>query len=269
MEDNKIKAITEQLEKGVREVFTSENFINYLTTLSKFHNYSANNCLLIWMQCPEASRVAGFKTWEKLGRHVIKGQKAIKILAPLPCKFTTTEVDNDGNETEKEVNFLRFRSVPVFDISQTEGQALADICSELDGNVESLNTIIEKISSIIPVEFKVIDSGAKGYYSHVDNNIVINEGMSDLQTVKTLLHEFAHSILHNKENGSDKDADRNTKEVEAESVAYIVSSFLGLDTSSYSFEYVASWSSSKEVKELEQSISIIQQTAKEIIDIVA
>lgn len=264
---NKVDEITAKLEQGVKDVFTSEKYIEYLTVMSRFHNYSARNCLLIAIQCPEASHVAGFKAWEKFNRHVKKGEKAIRILAPVPCKVTKT--DDDGNE--KEVTFMKFRPTCVFDVSQTEGEDLPTLCDRLTGDVTGFEDLFDKLQQIapVPVRFDSITCGAAGYFSHADHEIVINEGMSETQTIKTAVHEIAHAILHDKDTGEEKDADRNTKEVQAESVAYTVCQYLGIDTTSYSFEYVAGWSSDRDVKELLTSLDTIQKTARDIIDQIA
>lgn len=266
--DDKVKAITDQLEQGVQDVFTSGKFAEYLQVMSRFYNYSARNCLLIAMQCPEASLVAGFKAWQtKFGRHVKKGETAIRILAPVPCKKVIE--DEDGNE--KEITFTRFRATCVFDVSQTEGEDLPTICNRLTDQVDNFEDLLDQLQEIapVPVRFDQVQGGAAGYYSFADQEIVINEGMSEAQTIKTLVHEIAHSILHDKEDGEAKDANRRTKEVQAESVAYTVCQYIGIDTTSYSFEYVAAWSSGRDTKELMESLDVIQKTARNIIDQIA
>ena len=268
MKNDKTKEIIQQLEQGVQDVFTSDRYITYLQIMSRFYNYSARNCLLINMQCPGASRVAGFKAWQKnFNRHVRKGEKAIKILAPVPCKTTVT--DDDGNE--KEITFTKFRTACVFDVSQTDGDALPTLCDRLTGDVDGYAELIEKLQQIapVPVRFDDFKGTAAGYFHFVDHEIVVREGMSETQTVKTLIHEIAHSILHNKEDGEQADANRDTKEVQAESIAFTVCNYIGIDTSSYSFEYVASWSSGRETKELIESLDVIQKTAKDLIEKIA
>lgn len=263
-----IEDLTLKLETGVKEVFESDKYMNYLNVMSKFYNYSANNTLLICLQKPEATLVAGFQTWKnKFHRHVKKGEKAIKILAPVPHKYKKEVEDENGNMTEKEVQYISFRSVSVFDISQTEGEELPSIVKQLDGSVENYDELFETLKSIanVPVNFEEITNGSNGYYVSSENRIAIKSGLSEHHTIKTLIHEISHSILHNEE-GSEKDADRRTKEVQAESVAYVVCQYLGLDTSDYSFGYVAWWSSGKEVSELQESMEIIQKTSKEIIE---
>ena len=264
-----IKDITEQLEQGVKDVFESERYKAYLDFMGKFYNYSVNNSILIWMQKPEASLVAGYQTWQKkFKRQVRKGEKGITILAPCPHKFKKEVEDENGNLVEKEIQYTSFRATTVFDISQTDGDEVPTLCNDLTGEVENYEELLNALKALapVPVDFEEIKTGAKGYYSHTEHRIVINEGMSEQQTIKTLIHEIAHSFLHEKENGEEKDADRNTKEVQAESVAYTVCKMLGIDTSEYSFEYVAGWSKGKEVKELNASMEVIRRTAKNIIE---
>lgn len=248
------KEILNKIETGIKEVFTSEKYLNYLKFLSNFHSYSVNNSILIFSQNPEASIVAGFNKWKKLKRNVKKGEKSIKILAPLIKK-----IKNDEDEEESVIN--GFRIVSVFDVSQTEGEDLPTLCDELTEEVKEYETLFNKIKSItsLPIEFKPLEN-CKGYYSPDENKIAIKEGMSESQTIKTLVHELAHSILH-----KDTKKSRATAEVEAESVAYVVCNQLGIDTSDYSFEYLATWSSGQDVKELKGSLSIIQKTADKII----
>ena len=246
-----IKDITEQLEQGVKDVFESERYKAYLDFMGKFYNYSVNNSILIWMQKPEASLVAGYQTWiKKFNRQVRKGEKGITILAPCPHKFKKEVEDENGNMTEKMVEYTSFKATTVFDISQTDGEDVPTLCNELTGEVENYADLLDKLKAVspVPVEFEEIKGGAKGFYNHVENRIAINEGMSEQQTIKTIIHEISHAFLHNKETGEEKDADRRNKEVQAESVAYTVCSMLGIDTSEYSFEYVAGWSKGKEVK---------------------
>lgn len=257
----KVDEITKKLEDGVKNVFENGNYAEYLKVMSKFHNYSVNNCILIAMQKPEATMVAGYKKWQKeFKRQVKKGEKSIKIIAPLPHKKL---VEKDGEE--KEVSWISYRAVPVFDISQTEGAEIPTICHDLKGTVEEYTTIIGKLESLseVSIVYEDIKGNAKGYYSDAEKKITICKGMEEKQTIKTLVHEITHSILHRK--GAETDTDRRTREVQAERVAYVVCDYLGIDTSDYSFEYIASWSSNKETKELKASLDIIQDTAKKII----
>ena len=264
-----IKEITEKLEQGVKDLFESNDYKEYLSFMSKFYNYSANNCLLIWIQKPDATLVAGYQAWQKkFKRQVRKGEKGITILAPIPHKYTIKEIYPDGTVEEKEIRFTTFKAIKVFDLSQTDGEAIPSICKSLNGSVENYDAVLENLKNLapVPVGFEDIAGGAQGYYSHVEKRIAIQEGMSEQQTIKTLIHEIAHSILHEKENGIEKDADRNTKEVQAESVAYVVCSCMGLDTSDYSFGYVAGWSKDREAKELLESTEAIRNTSIKIIE---
>ena len=281
---DKIIEITERLEKGVKEVFESDRYRNYLNIMSRFHGYSFNNTLLIAQQRPDATLVAGFKSWENnFERHVKKGEKGIRILAPSPYKKkvlvekidpVTNEIvtDKNGNpvKEETEVKLTAYRIVSVFDVSQTEGKQLPSIgAAELKDRVDEYKIFMEAIlqSSEIPIEFEdIYNSEAKGYFDNATQRIVIRDGMSESQNVKTAIHELTHSILHNKSTNSEgAKKDRQTKEVEAESVAYTVCQHFGIDTSDYSFGYIAGWSSGKDVDELKQSLETIQETASELI----
>lgn len=267
--DNNIEEITKELEKGVQEVFDSEKYKAYLEFVAKFYDYSVNNTILIWMQKPDASLVAGYKAWQtKFKRQVKKGEKGIRILAPIPKKFMKKMKDEDGNEVEKEIQYTAFRAISVFDISQTEGEDIPKFVSDLQGNVENYVEIVEKLKELspVPVIFEKFDSPAKGYYDRSEAKIVVQPDLSEQQSLKTLIHEIAHAVLHNDEDGEQKEADRHTKEVQAESVAFTVCAAMGIDTSDYSFGYVASWSDGREVKELTASMDVIRRTAKEIID---
>ena len=285
-EKQKVKEITDKLEEGLKELFESEKYKNYLSTMSKFHNYSFNNTLLIALQKPEASLVAGFKAWQtNFNRHVKKGEKGIRILAPAPYKVkeerdrldpVTGEVMLDENgmpqKEEVEVKIPAFRAVSVFDISQTDGEPLPELeTKELLSTVEGYEDFLKAVTytAPAPVSFEDIPGDSKGYFSPAENRIAVQEGMGESQTLKTLIHETAHSILHRKEVDSGDIAapakDRNTKEVEAESVAYTVCQHFGIDTSEYSFGYIAGWSSGKDMKELKSSLDTIRRTASELI----
>lgn len=263
-----IKEITDRLEKGVDEVFASDNYRAYLGTMSKFYNYSFGNCLLIAMQKPDASFVAGFQAWKtKFKRTVKKGEKGIQILAPCVKKRTVEVTLSDGSTEEQERVQTFFRAAYVWDISQTEGEALPQLANKLTESVDGYDGLVEKLikAAPVPVTFEDIPGSANGYFKPDEKRIAIQEGMSQAQTVKTLIHEIAHSILHNKETGTQKGADRRTAEVQAESVAYVVSNSLGVDSSGYSFGYIAGWSSGKEHDELKQSLQVIHDTAAEIL----
>ena len=285
-EKQKVQEITEKLEQGIKELFESEKYKTYLNTMSKFHNYSFNNTMLIAMQKPDATLVAGFKAWQKnFDRHVKKGEKGIRILAPAPYKIkeeqekldpVTGEIMLDKNgmpiTEEVEIKIPAFRVVPVFDVSQTDGKELPDIgVNELSGSVEDYEDFMQALTEVspVPITYEDIDGDAKGYFHTTDHRIAIQEGMSQSQTVKTAIHEVAHAKLHDRERNQDIDAfldkDRNTKEVEAESVAYTVCQHFGIDTSDYSFGYIAGWSSDRDMKELKSSLDTIRKTASELI----
>ena len=259
-----IKEITEKLEQGVKDVFESNNYKEYLKFMSKFYNYSVNNIVLIMLQKPDASLIAGYKAWQtKFKRQVRKGEKGITILAPLPHKI----IKEDENGEEKEINWTSFRAVKVFDISQTDGDEVPTYIKPLDEDVDGYDKLLDKLLSLspAPISFEDVEGSALGYYNLANRRIAVQRGMSESQTVKTIIHEISHAILHDKEDGTAKDADNNTREVQAESVAYTVCNMLGLDTSEYSFGYVAGWSDGKEVKELTASMEVIRNTAKDII----
>ena len=338
-----VREITDKLEQGIKELFESERFKEYLRTMSKFYHYSFSNTLLIAMQKPEATYVAGYTSWQRnFDRQVMKGEKGIKILAPAPYKAKEERekidpstqkpvLDADGKPVTETVEVMRpaFKVVSVFDISQTDGKELPDIIvDELSGSVENYAAFFEalKQESPVPISFEDIPGGAKGYFSPVENRIAIQEGMSEIQTIKTAIHEIAHAKLHSidrpepeptwkivmvSEGGTKRDffsgfaseaeanaaaehegwrfvdenrfewrleveedtsavqdmrKDRHTKEVEAESVAYTVCQRYGIETSDYSFGYIAGWSSDKETKELKGSLETIRKTAAEMID---
>ena len=262
-----IEDITKELEQGVQEVFEDENYIKYLDVMSRFYHYSAYNCLLIMMQKPDATLVAGYKAWQsKFNRQVRKGENAIRILAPMPHKITKQVTLEDGTTEDKDIQWTTFRAIPVFDISQTDGEELPTFgIDELNGDVDGYAELIEKVKTSAPVQITFGETGdALGYFSIAGNEIVIKQGMSELQTLKTMIHETAHSILHCK-GGAQEKADRNTMEVQAESVAYTVCRALGLDVSDYSFGYVAGWSTGKDTKELTESLNTIRTTANDIL----
>lgn len=261
-----IDEITTMLEKGVKTVFTSDNYKRYLDVMSKFYRYSVNNCILIMMQCPDASLVAGYKKWQTdFKRQVKKGARAIRILAPTPHK-KTVEVKTADGISEEEVSWMSYRPVPVFDISQTEGEEIAAICKPLESAVKGFQSLYSKLVALSPVPVSFGDTGAaNGYYSDTMKAIVIKPDMSEAMTLKTTIHEVAHAMLHCKD-GSEAKATRQAKEVQAESVAYIVCNALGIDTSDYSFEYVASWSGEEDSDILVNSMNTIKSTATTLID---
>ena len=284
----KLKEITDRLEQGIAELFDSERYREYLKVMSKFHNYSFRNTVLIAMQKPDASLLAGFSAWKNnFERNVMKGQKGIKIIAPSPYKIKQEMqkidphtqkpiIGKDGKPVteEKEITIPAYKVVSVFDVSQTEGKELPDIAvDELTGDVDRYKDFFAALekTSPVPIAFENIEGGSHGYYHLEDKRIAINEGMSELQTLKTAIHEIAHAKLHDIDLNAPKDEqqphiDRRTREVEAESVAYTVCQHYGLDTSDYSFGYVAGWSSGRELSELKSSLETIRSAAAEIIN---
>ena len=283
-EKQRVQELTDKLEQGLQDLFNSDSYRNYLSTMSKFHNYSFNNTLLIAMQKPDATLVAGYKAWQKnFERHVNKGEKAIRILAPAPYKIkekrdkidpVTQELllDKDGNPQKEEVEITipAFRAVSVFDLSQTDGKPIPELAAhELLSAVEGYQDMIRAVEAIspVPIELEEIAGESKGYYDREAKRIAVQENMSESQTLKTMIHEVAHSKLHSKEVEQDEQMrkDRNTKEVEAESVAYTVCQHFGIDTSDYSFGYIAGWSSGRDTKELRSSMDTIRKTASELI----
>lgn len=281
-----VREITDKLEQGIKELFESDRFKEYLTTMSKFYNYSFNNTLLIAMQKPDATLIAGYTAWQRnFDRHVMKGEKGIRILAPAPYKVKEERekldpvtqkpiLDKDGKPVTETVEVTRpaFKVVSVFDVSQTDGKELPDIAvDELTGSVDNYAAFFDALKELspVPIAFENITDGAKGYFSPVENRIAIQEGMSEIQTIKTAIHEIAHAKLHAITPGEkvapEEKKDRRTKEVEAESVAYTVCQRYGIETSDYSFGYIAGWSSDKETKELKGSLETIRKTAAEMI----
>ena len=276
-------SIMQNLETGIAELFTSERYQEYLKTMSKFHNYSFNNTLLIAMQRPDATLVTGYRNWQSMGRQVKKGEKGITIIAPAPIKRKKeqTVLDQDQKPVigpdgkpkteEVEITLPCFKAITVFDIEQTTGEPIQTLAPEiLTAAVEDFDLFLQAIREIspVPIRFDAIEGSANGYYHNLNKEIVIKKDMSQSQTLKTAIHETAHARLHDREimesQGIEKD--RLTKEVEAESVAYCVCSAFELDTSEYSFPYIAGWSSGKEMRELKSSMDVIRKTAGEMID---
>ena len=276
---DRVKEITDQLEAGIHNLFESDRYRQWLTTMSRFHNYSLNNTVLIAIQKPDATLVAGYTAWQKqFGRQVNKGEKGIKILAPAPYKAMVQMdkidpatqlpvLDENGAPVKEAQEVIKpaFKVVSVFDVSQTDGRELPTIgVNELTGDVEKFDALFEalKRSCPVPIGFENIQNGAKGYFHRIDNRIAIQEGMSQLQTIKTAIHEMAHQKLHSMQN----DLSANSKEVEAESVAYTVCQHFGIDTADYSFGYIAGWSEGKETPELKASLQTIRNASKEMIN---
>lgn len=278
---DELHQITDKLEKGVKDVFQSDKYKQFLNVMAKFPRYSVNNTMLIMMQRPDAQLCQSFTGWKQMGRYVKKGEKGISILAPAPYKIEREQTkldekgrpvfDADGEPVKEkvEVTIRAFKVVKTFDLSQTDGKELPTIGpSELVGNIEGYPKLLQALQEIspVPVSFELIDGDAKGFYHLEDKKIVVQDGMSEVQTIKTLLHEMAHEKLHDKDNVPEaKDISRNGKEVEAESVAYVVCQHYGINTSDYSFSYVAGWSEGKETPELKASLDKIRQTASEFI----
>jgi antirestriction protein ArdC/proteasome lid subunit RPN8/RPN11 len=276
-------SIMQSLESGVEELFTSNRYQEFLKTMAKFHNYSFNNTMLIAMQRPDATLVTSYKNWQSMGRQVMKGEKGITIIAPAPYKKMKEKEVLDENQrpimgtdgkpkTEQvEVTVPHFKAVTVFDIAQTSGEPIQTLAPELlTAAVQDFDSFMQAIQKIspVPIRFDEIDGNANGYYHNADKEIVIKKGLSESQTLKTAIHETVHAKLHDKEimESLCVEKDRLTKEVEAESVAYCVCSSFGLDTSDYSFPYIAGWSSSREMKEMKASMDVIRKTAGEMID---
>ena len=276
-------SILQSLEEGVSEIFTSERYTEYLQTMAKFHNYSFNNTMLIALQRPDATLVTGDRNWQSMGRQVMKGEKGITIIAPTPIKKKQMQevLDKEGrpvlNENgdsimkEVEVKIPRFKAITVFDIAQTVGDPIElMVPEELKEAVNNYDLFMEAITEVspVPIRFDEISGNAKGYYHNEDKEIVIRKGMSESQTIKTAIHESGHARLHDRDEMKAKGEkkDRMTAEVEAESVAYCVCCAFGLDTSEYSFPYIANWSSGKDMKELKSSMDLIRRTAGEMID---
>ena len=283
--EKQLKEISKRLEQGVKKIFTSERYTEYLNTMSKFHNYSFNNTLLITMQKPEATLVAGYQAWQKkFNRHVKRGEKGIQIIAPAPIRekqeiekidpVTKEPVIGDDGQPETEIVEMvipRFRITTVFDVSQTEGEPIAELeVPELTGSVQFYDTFMQALQNISPVPIRMmnVEGEAKGYYHQTEKYIAIKEDMSNVQTMKTGVHEVSHALLHDREvmDAEGVLKDQTTKEVEAESIAYIVCNHFGLDTSEYSFTYIASWCESRDMKALKASMDTIRKTSAEIIE---
>lgn len=276
-------SIMQSLESGVEELFTSNRYQEFLKTMAKFHNYSFNNTMLIAMQRPDATLVTSYKNWQSMGRQVMKGEKGITIIAPAPYKKMKEKevldenqrpiMGTDGKPKTEQVEVIvpHFKAVTVFDIAQTSGEPIQILAPELlTAAVQDFDSFMQAIQKIspVPIRFDEIDGNANGYYHNADKEIVIKKGLSESQTLKTAIHETAHAKLHDKEimESLGVEKDRLTKEVEAESIAYCVCSSFGLDTSDYSFPYIAGWSSSREMKEMKASMDVIRKTAGEMID---
>lgn len=286
-----LKEITDRIEAGIRDIFESgdmEKYRNYLRTMSRFHNYSLNNQALIHLQRPDATLVAGYNRWrDKFSRHVLRGEKGITIIAPTPYKKKIEQekldpdtklpiLDADGKivTEEKEIEIPMFRPVKVFDYAQTDGKPLpervASPVANLTGSVENYEAFMETLrrSSPVPVEFKPLSADMDGYFSPKSQSITLREGMSEVQTVSAAVHEIAHAKLHNyglQQAAERKAKSRNTEEVEAESISFMVCAYFGIETGANSFGYVATWSKNAELPEFRASLDTISKTANGII----
>ena len=252
-----MQTLFRKIDDGVRDVFSSERYKAYLRFMSKFYNYSARNCMLICLQKPDATLIASYGKWKQLGRQVNKGESGIAILVPCPYK-----TEND----DEEIVQMYFKRAFVFDVSQTSGKELPEYVTELQGEIapEQMEAVFRSIRNMlqIPVTVETFPGSAHGYFSQRENKIVIQKGMSDRQTLKTLFHECAHKLLHDKNNHlAAADKSRDAQEIHAESVAFITAAHFGMDTSEYSFPYIASWSDGKPLQELNQVLSEIQTAA--------
>ena len=261
----------QRIDEGVKAVFQSKKYKEYLKVMSKFTHYSAGNCMLIAMQKPDASLVAAYGKWKMLGRQVNRGETGIRILAPMPYKQKREE-QAEGEEPE-EIERIAFKSISVFDVSQTSGKELPEYLHDLEGEIEpaQMTAVLDALRNMtgIPITFETLHGDAHGYYSQTEDKIVIQSGMSDAQTLKTAFHECAHKLLHDKKTELPTvNADRGAKETHAESVAFIVAEHFLLDTSEYSFPYIAGWSDGKPLPELHKYLSEIQQASRTIIDAV-
>ena len=286
-----LKEITDRIEAGIRDIFESgdmEKYRNYLRTMSRFHNYSLNNQALIHLQRPDATFVAGYNRWrDKFSRHVLRGEKGITIIAPTPYKKKIEQekldpdtklpiLDADGKiiTEEKEIEIPMFRPVKVFDYAQTDGKPLpervASPVANLTGSVENYEAFMEALrrSSPVPVEVKPLSADMDGYFSPKSQSITLREGMSEVQTVSAAVYEIAHAKLHNyglQQAAERKVKSRNTEEVEAESISFMVCAYFGIETGANSFGYVATWSKNAELPEFRASLDTIGKTANGII----
>ena len=274
--EEKMSALKEKLVNGVKEIYESGRWADYIAVMSKFPNYSINNCILIASQCPQASFVCGYKKWNEFNRNVVRGEAGIMIFAPIKSKIQVEEpvydadhhpvLNDDGSQAKERVEreFNSFRPCYVFDVSQTEGEPLPTLANQLDEGVENFENLKDALISIspAPISFEEIPGSANGYYSPDSNRIVVQDHMGQLQTIKTMIHEMAHAIYGH--GGKDDKWDKESKEVQAESTAFWVAGMLGLDTSDYSFGYIAGWSKDREVSELKDNLELIKNTANEL-----
>ena len=281
---DRLKEITASIEDGIKELFRSETYAQYLQTMSRFHHYSVNNQVLIHMQKPDATLVAGFNKWKnQFGRNVIKGEHGIKIIAPTPFKKKIEQekldpdtqlpmLDADGKiiTEEKTIQIPMYKPVTVFDVSQTEGKPLPQLAHDLSGNVANYDVFMEALrrSSPVPISIEVMGGGMDGYFDLEHQDIAIRKGMSEVQTVSAVIHEVAHALLHNRTKDTEEktpELSRSTEEVQAESISYAVCAYYGIATGDNSFGYIASWSKDKTLPELRESLEVISKTADGLI----
>lgn len=282
---DRLKEITASIEDGIKELFQSESYAQYLQTMSRFHHYSVNNQVLIHMQKPDATLVAGFNKWKnQFGRNVIKGEHGIKIIAPTPFKKKIEQekldpdtqlpmLDADGKiiTEEKTIQIPMYKPVTVFDVSQTEGRPLPQLAHDLSGNVANYDVFMEALrrSSPVPISIEVMGVGMDGYFDLEHQDIAIRKGMSEVQTVSAVIHEMAHALLHNRTKDTEEktpELSRSTEEVQAESISYAVCAYYGIATGDNSFGYIASWSKDKTLPELRESLEVISKTADGLIN---
>ena len=282
---DRLKEITASIEDGIKELFQSESYAQYLQTMSRFHHYSVNNQVLIHMQKPDATLVAGFNKWKnQFGRNVIKGEHGIKIIAPTPFKKKIEQekldpdtqlpmLDADGKiiTEEKTIQIPMYKPVTVFDVSQTEGKPLPQLAHALSGNVANYDVFMEALrrSSPVPISMEVMGGGMDGYFDLEHQDIAIRKGMSEVQTVSAVIHEMAHALLHNRTKDTEEktpELSRSTEEVQAESISYAVCAYYGIATGDNSFGYIASWSKDKTLPELRESLEVISKTADGLIN---
>lgn len=272
----RLKALTDQLEQGVSDIFQSGQYAAYLTAMSKFHHYSFGNTMLIFMQCPNATNVAGYHDWRRnFGRQVKRGERGITILAPCPYrrKEEVEEAASDGSPATSVqwVQRMGFRTVTVFDVSQTEGKPLPELVKKLTGDVAQYESMVAALRSIspYPISMESFPGSAYGCCNFVERRILVQPDMSQIQTIKTMIHEVSHAKLHappEKTEELPQHKQRFVREMEAESVAYVVCQHFGIDTADYSFGYVAGWSHGKDLSQLKASLELIRNTAAELID---
>ena len=282
---DRLKEITASIEDGIKELFQSESYAQYLQTMSRFHHYSVNNQVLIHMQKPDATLVAGFNKWKnQFGRNVIKGEHGIKIIAPTPFKKKIEQekldpdtqlpmLDADGKiiTEEKTIQIPMYKPVTVFDVSQTEGRPLPQLAHDLSGNVANYDVFMEALRrySPVPISIEVMGGGMDGYFDLEHQDIAIRKGMSEVQTVSAVIHEMAHALLHNRTKDTEEktpELSRSTEEVQAESISYAVCAYYGIATGDNSFGYIASWSKDKTLPELRESLEVISKTADGLIN---